>query len=327
MVDMQVSIGDVVLANPVMPGSGTFAEGMASVFDLNRLGAIVTKTITDDIREGNPPPRLAEYRDATLFSIGIPSKGVSYYLEETLAHYRDYSTPVVASISANTVEGFGALAAKLARSGVVAIEANVSCPNLKKDGKAFGMDPDATYQVVRAMKTAVDLPVWPKMTPNACDVIGVAQAAEAAGADAIVASNALLAMGIDVETRRPRVANLMGGLTGRATKPVMLRFAYQCANAVSIPVIGCGGISSAEDAIEYLLAGVCAVQVGTANFVSPNAMPDIIDGIEQYCLRHGVARVSDLVGAMIPAAPVPLTVTQSEYAEAPVAGATGAFAG
>lgn len=298
MVDLSVEIGSLRLQNPVMPASGTFAEGLADVFDLNRLGAIVTKTLTDDLREGNPPPRVAEFKDATLFSIGIPSKGGDYYLQETVPFYRPYRPPLIASISANTVEDFGRLARKLSVPGVAAIEANVSCPNLKKDGQAFGMDPDATFQVVRAMKAESALPVWPKMTPNAGNVVEVALAAQAAGADALVVSNAILAMAIDVETRRPRVANLMGGLTGPATKPIMLRIAYQCAQAVTIPVIGCGGITTAEDAIEFLLAGATAVQVGTANFLSPQTMPNVIDGIVAYCERKGVERLRDLIGAM-----------------------------
>ncbi|QQX86039.1 dihydroorotate dehydrogenase [Cupriavidus necator] len=298
MVDLSVEIGGLKLANPIMPASGTFAEGMADVFDLNRLGAIVTKTITDDLREGNPPPRVAEFRDATLFSIGIPSKGGDYYLRETLPFYRAYKPPLIASISANTVEEFGTLARKLSVPGVAAIEANVSCPNLKKDGKAFGMDPDATFQVVRAMKSASPLPIWPKMTPNAGNVVEVALAAQAAGADAIVVSNAILAMAIDIETHRPRIANLMGGLTGPATKPIMLRIAYQCAQAVTIPVIGCGGISSAADALEFILAGATAVQVGTANFLSPNAMPKVIDDLVAYCERRGVSRLRGLIGGV-----------------------------
>lgn len=298
MVDLSVKIGELTLANPVMPGSGTFSDGTARVFDLNRLGAIVTKTITPDVREGVPPPRVAEFRDATLFSIGIPSKGGDYYVEHTVPFYRPYRSPLIASISASTIEEFGELAAKITVPGVAAIEANVSCPNLKKDGQAFGMDPEATYQVVRAMKAATHLPIWPKMTPNAGSVVEVARAAEEAGADALVVSNAILAMAIDVETFRPRVANVMGGLTGSATRPIMLRIAYQCVQAVSIPVIGCGGIGSATDALEYLLAGCTAVQVGTANFVSPNTMPKMIDDLAAFCERRGVARLADLIGAL-----------------------------
>ncbi|CAE6715617.1 MULTISPECIES: dihydroorotate dehydrogenase [Paraburkholderia] len=306
MVDLSVKIGSLTLANPVMPASGTFAEGTSRVFDLDCLGAIVTKTITQDIREGVPPPRVAEFRDATLFSIGIPSKGSDYYIEQTVPFYRRYTPPLVASISANTIEEFGTLAAKIAVPGVAAIEANVSCPNLKKDGRAFGMDPEATYQVVKAMKEACGLPVWAKMTPNAGNVVEVALAAEEAGADALVVSNAILAMAIDVETFRPRVANVMGGLTGAATRPIMLRIAYQCVQAVKIPVIGCGGIGTAADALEFLLAGCRAVQVGTANFVSPTAMPRLIHDLTAYCERHGVSKLSDLIGAVRMHEPVKL---------------------
>ncbi|WP_306391928.1 dihydroorotate dehydrogenase [Telluria beijingensis] len=298
MVDMSVSIGGLTLQNPIMPGSGTFAEGMAKVFDLNQLGAIVTKTLTNDLREGNRPPRVAELRNATLFSIGIPSKGPDHYVNELVPFYRNYTPPLVASISANTAEEFGELAARLSVPGVVAIEANISCPNLKKDGQAFGMDPYATEAVIRSMKDATKVQVWAKLSPNVGSIAVIARAAELGGADALVSSNALLAMAIDIESHRPKVANLMGGITGSATKPIQLRMAYQAAQAVSIPVIGCGGISSAEDAIEYMLAGCSAVQVGTANFISANAMPRIIADMQAYCVRRGVTRIRDLIGAM-----------------------------
>ncbi|EOA06307.1 dihydroorotate dehydrogenase [Herbaspirillum frisingense] len=298
MVDMSVSIGKLTLQNPVMPGSGTFAEGMAKVIDLNRLGAIVTKTITSDLREGNTPPRVAELRNSTLFSIGIPSKGPEHYLEELVPFYRNYTPPLVASISANTVEEFGELAARLSVPGVAAIEANISCPNLKKDGQAFGMDPQATEAVIKAMKRNTDLQVWAKLSPNVGSIAVIARAAEQGGADALVSSNAILAMAIDIESHQPKVANLMGGITGSATKPILLRMAYQAAQAVSIPVIGCGGIATAEDAIEYLLAGCTAVQVGTANFISTSAMPRVIDDLQAYCVRRGITRIRDLVGAM-----------------------------
>jgi len=298
VVDLTVQIGSLKLANPVMPASGTFAEGMAKVIDLNRLGAIVTKTITEDVREGNPPPRIAEFPDATLFSIGIPSKGAQHYVDEIVPFYRRYTPPIIASISADTAEDFGKLAARISVQGVAAIEANVSCPNLKKNGKAFGMDAQATYDVVRAMKAATNLPVWPKMTPNAGNVAEVATAAQEAGADALVVANAILGMAIDVETGLPKVANVTGGLTGPATRPILLRIAHQCAEAVSIPVIGCGGISTGADAIEYLMAGATAVQVGTANFLSPNAMLRVLDEMIDYCNRKGIARVSDLTGSM-----------------------------
>lgn len=298
MVNTSVKIGELALANPVMPASGTFAEGMAQIIDINQLGAIVTKTITAGLRQGNPPPRIAEFRNSTLFSIGIPSKGADYYIRETVPFYRQYKPPLVASISADSIEEFAELAARISVPGVQAIEANISCPNLKKNGLAFGMDSDATYQVVRAMKAATPLPIWPKMTPNAANIVEIALAAQEAGADAIVVSNALLAMAVDVETFLPKVANVMGGITGPAMKPILLRMAHQCAQAVNIPVIGCGGIESADDAIEYLLAGASAVQVGTANFVSPNAMIQVINGITAFCERRNISHVAELTGAM-----------------------------
>lgn len=312
MVDLSVSIGELLLSNPVMPASGTFGEGMAKIIDLNRLGAIVTKTITKDLREGNPPPRVAELREATLFSIGIPSKGPDYYIDELVPFYRKYTPPLVASVSANTVAEFAELAAKITVPGVVAIEANVSCPNFeKKDGQAFGMDPVATHDVVQAMKSATHLQIWVKLSPNVGDIVTSAKAAERAGANALILANAMLAMAIDTETFRPRVANIMGGICGNATKPINLRMAYQCAKAVSIPIIGCGGISTVEDALEYLLAGCTAVQVGTANFVSPGTMPRIIDGLKAFCERRGIARVNDLVGAMKMHEPLQLVQRQS----------------
>src|SRR5450830_837529 len=209
---MRVSIGTLTLQNPVMPGSGTFAEGMAKVIDLNRLGAIVTKTITNDLREGNAPPRVAELRGATLFSIGIPSKGPDHYLDELVPFYSQYKPPLIASISANTIEEFGELAARISVPGLVAIEANISCPNLKKDGQAFGMDPQATEEVIRAMKKATHLQVWAKLSPNVGNVATIAKAAEQGGADALVLANAMLAMAIDIGSFQPKVANLMGGI-------------------------------------------------------------------------------------------------------------------
>ena len=298
MVDLTVKIGSVTLANPVMPGSGTFAEAMASVIDLNRLGAIVTKTITPDIRSGNPQPRVTEVTGAMLSSIGIPSKGPEYYLKEILPFYTPYSPPVVGSVSAGSADAFAALAAKLSVPGVAAIEANISCPNLEEDGRAFGMYAADTEKVVRRIKAATSVPLWVKLTPNVGDITEIARAAEAAGADALVVANALLAMAIDVETFKPRLGNLMGGLTGAAVKPVILRMVYQCARAVSLPVIGCGGIFTVEDAVEYMLAGATAVQVGTANFIHPTTMIEIIDALPKFLARHGLVAADRLIGAV-----------------------------
>lgn len=298
MVDLSVGIGQLTLANPIMPGSGTFADTMAKVIDFNRLGALVTKTITPDIRYGNPQPRVTEVTGAMLASIGIPSKGPDHFVREVVPLYARYRPPLVASISAGTADAFAALAARISVPGVTAIEANISCPNLEANGRAFAMFQDDTEIVIRRIKAATRLPVWAKLTPNVGDITVIARAAEAGGADALVVANALLGMAINVDTFRPRLGNVMGGLTGPAAKPVILRMVYQCAQAVKLPVIGCGGISDVNDAVEYMLAGATAVQVGTANFVHPTRMIEIIDALPGFLRRHGLARAADLTGAM-----------------------------
>lgn len=299
MVDLAVDMGrGLVLANPVMPASGTFAEGLAKVVDLNGLGALVTKTITAELRGGNPVPRVSEVGNGMLNSIGIPSKGIDHFLDETLPFYRRFSSPLIVSISAPTVDEFARAAERLNVEGIAGIEANISCPNIEEDGKAFAMRPGTTEQAVSAMRRVTDLPLWAKLTPNTGDIAAVARAAEAAGADALVVANTILAMSIDIETMRPTLGNVMGGLSGPAVKPITLRMTYQCARAVDIPVIGCGGIASAEDAVEYLLAGARAVQVGTATFVRPGTMDEVIAGIAVYCRRKGFNRVVEMIGAL-----------------------------
>ena len=298
MVDLSVRIGDVELANPVMPGSGTFSEVMEPVIDFNRLGAIVTKTITPDVREGNPQPRVTEYKDAMLASIGIPSKGPDHYVSEMVPYYRQFTSPLIASVQADTVDAFGELVAKISVPGITAIEANISCPNLDEDGRAFAMECAPTERAIRRMKDSTDLPIWAKLTPNVGDIAEVARAAEAGGADALVVANALLGMAIDATTFRPKLGSLMGGLTGPATKPVILRMTYQCARAVAIPIVGCGGIATVADAVEYMLAGATAVQVGTANFIHPDSMIRIIEGLPEFCRQQGLSRVADLTGAL-----------------------------
>ncbi|MEJ0071620.1 MAG: dihydroorotate dehydrogenase [Pseudomonadota bacterium] len=298
MTDLTVRIGALTLANPVMPASGTFAEGMEQVIDLDRLGAFVTKTVTRELRTGNPLPRVSEMPGGLINSIGIPSKGIAHFLQETLPFFQRYVPPLVVSISAPTVDGFASLAEEIDVPGVAAIEANISCPNLEEDGKAFAQRAASTEAVIRRLRAATRLPLWAKLTPNIGDMPEIARAAEAAGADALVVANTFLAMAIDVATFKPRLGNVMGGLSGPAIKPIVLRHVYQCAHAVRLPIVACGGISSADDAVEFLLAGACAVQVGTASFLHPAAMPTIIDGLDQFCARRGIARVADLTGAV-----------------------------
>lgn len=299
MIDLSIRIGSLTLANPVMPASGTFAESLIQAIDFNRLGAFVTKTITRELRTGNPLPRVVERAGGLINSIGIPSKGVPYFINETLPHYAPYEPPLVVSISAPTAEDFAHLAAELTRAGVAAIEANISCPNIEEDGKAFAMRASSTETVVRQLRAATPLPLWVKLTPNTGDLPDVARAAEAAGADAVVVANTILAMAIDLNTFKPCLGNVMGGLSGPAIKPIVLRQVYQCARTVKIPVIGCGGISTTEDAVEYMLAGATAVQVGTATFVQPAAMTTIIDGLTRFCERRDISRVADLIGAVL----------------------------
>jgi len=298
MVDLRVRIGDLTLKNPVMPASGTFSEGLARIFSFEHLGAVVTKTITAELRGGNPTPRVAEVGQGMLNSIGIPSKGVPNFIDHIMPEYERFTTPLVVSVSAPTAELFGEIVRQLDVPGIVAIEANISCPNIEEDGKAFAMRPRSTAAVVAELRRATRLPLWAKLTPNTGDVAAVARAAQDNGADALVVANTILAMSIDTETFRPRLGSIMGGYSGPAIKPITLRMTYQCAKAVDIPVIGCGGIASTEDAVEYLLAGATAVQVGTATFIKPNAMLDIIDGLSAFCERKGIARIVDLIGAV-----------------------------
>lgn len=298
-VSLGVEVGGLRLQNPVMPASGTFAEGLARVMDLNRLGAFVTKTITREFRAGNPVPRVCETTEGLINSIGIPSKGLDYFRDNVVPFYRAYSPPLVVSISAPTVDGFASMARDLTIPGVAAIEANISCPNIEEDGRSFAMEPRLTEAVTAAMRRATALPLWVKLTPNTGDIVAVARAAEAGGADAVVVANTILAMRIDTETFRPKLGNVLGGLSGPAVKPIALRMVYQCADKLAIPVIGCGGIATAEDAVEFMLAGARAVQVGTTTFVRPMAMIEIIGGLAAFCARRGIADVNALVGAVV----------------------------
>jgi dihydroorotate dehydrogenase (NAD+) catalytic subunit len=296
--DLRVSIGSLLLKNPVMPASGCFAHEYADAMDLSRLGAVVTKSVTPKRRIGNPVPRVAETDAGMLNSIGIPSGGLLYYVDRIVPHYRQVAAPLVASVSADTADEFAAACEALSVPGVAAIEANISCPNLEADGRAFAMSATDTHRAISEIKRHARVPIWAKLTPNVTDIAEIARAAEAAGADALVVANTLLGMAIDPESRRPKLGNVMGGLSGPAIRPVIVRMVFQCARAVKIPVIGCGGIMSAADAVEYLLAGATAVQVGTASFLDPAAMVSVIDGLDAYCERHGVARVAELTGAV-----------------------------
>jgi len=297
-VDLQVDVGGLKLRNPVMPASGTFAEGLAPLVPFERLGALVTKTITAELREGNPVRRAAETASGAIWNIGIPSKGVEYFLRETLPFYRRFDAPLVVSVAAPTAAGFAEIVEQLDAPGIAAIEANISCPSLEADGDCFAACPTSTALAVGRLRRATRLPLWVKLTPNTGVVAAVARAAEDNGADALVVANTVLAMAIDIETFAPKLGGVLGGLSGPAVKPIIVRMTYQCARAVKIPIVGCGGICSAEDAVEFMLAGASAVQVGMATFVRPDSMLRIIDGLSAFCERRGIARVAELTGAL-----------------------------
>lgn len=304
---LKTAVGQLQLANPIMPASGTFTEDLADVFDLGALGAHVLKTFTPEIRSGNPTPRVCDLTGGMMNAIGIPSKGLDYFLHHTLPFWARYDVPLVVSISAHSYDAFARLAAAVSVPGVAAIEANISCPNIEADGRAFAVRADTTGQVVTQLREATDLPLWVKLSPNTGEPVEVAQAAEAAGADALVVANTLLGMAIDINTRQPRLGNVMGGISGPAIKPVALRMTYQAATATRIPVIGCGGIATVADVVEFLIAGATAVQVGTATFQSPGTMQRLLAGLDDWLDAHGVSSVNDLRGTvMIPDATVPV---------------------
>jgi dihydroorotate dehydrogenase (NAD+) catalytic subunit len=299
MVDLSVRIGDVTLANPVMPASGTFSYEVGNIIDINRLGAMVAKTISREPRWGNPTPRMAETEAGIIQSIGLPGKGVRYFLDHMIPEYRKYTPPLVVSISAATAEDFAAMARDVSVPGVDVIEVNISCPTRDPSGGNFALHTEHTRNVVSGIRAATDKPVWAKLSPNAGDLVGIAVGAEQGGADALVISNTFLSLKIDTDTFRPSLGNKLGGLVSPALKPIVLRMVYQCAKEVSIPIIGLGGVTKAEDVVEYMLAGASAVGVGYAAFRNPSALTAIIDDLEKWCERKGIARLSDLIGAMI----------------------------
>ena len=299
MVDLSVQIGSVTLPNPVMAGSGCMGEVLADVIDLNLLGALVAKSIRLDIREGNPPPRVVELRDAALFNIGIPSKGPDYFVANVIPFYKKYAPPFVVSISADYAAEYGVLAQKIDVDGVDVIEINVSSPNNAADGLAFGQDPKATFDVVSAVRKVSDKPLWAKLTCNTGDITVICRAAEEAGADALIVANTVPGMAIDVESWKPKLGGITGGFTGAGVKPMHLRFVWQAARATRLPLIGTGGIETGEDVAEFMLAGASAVQIGTANFRSASAMPKAIEGLRRYCARKGIASARELIRGII----------------------------
>ncbi len=299
MVDMRVKIGSVTLANPIMPASGAFSTELAQVMDINRLGALVTKTVSREFRIGNPPPRVAELEGGMINSIGLPGKGIAYFLDHQLPDYKRFTPPLVANITATTPDDFEAMARDVNLPEVDVIEMNISCPTRDPNGGNFALHENHTYEVVSRVRRATDKPVWAKLSPNAGEIDMIARAAEKAGADALTISNTLLGLKINTDTFRPAIGNGYGGISGPGIKPIILRMVHQCSKVVRIPIIGCGGIVKVEDVVEYMLAGASAVMIGYLTFRNPSGMIAIIDGLEAWCARRGFARVADLTGAMI----------------------------
>jgi dihydroorotate dehydrogenase (NAD+) catalytic subunit len=298
MVDLSVRIGDLEFANPIMPASGAFSTELEQVIDLNRLGALVAKTVSRDFRAGNPTPRVAELETGMINSIGLPTKGLQYFLDVQVPDYKRFTPPLVASISAETADDFAAMARDVSVPGVDVIEVNISCPTRAPGGGNFALHDEHAFNVLTGIRAATEKPLWAKLSPNAGDIVAIAEAAEKAGADALVVANTILGLKIEIDSFRPAIGNKFGGISGPGIKPIIVRMVYQCAKAVSIPIIGCGGICRVEDVVEYMLAGASAVAVGYATFRNPTAMIALIDDLEAWCDERGIARVADLTGAI-----------------------------
>lgn len=301
MVDLSVEIGKLKLKNPIMTASGTFGYGeeFADFIDLNRLGGIIVKGTTLHHREGNPYPRMAETPSGMLNAVGLQNKGVDYFIEHIYPRIKDLDTRVIVNVSGSCIDDYVAVCEKLSPlDKVAAVEINISCPNVKQGGMGFGTTCSGAESVTSAVRKAYDGTMIVKLTPNVTDITEIARAVEASGADAVSLTNTFLGMAIDVEKRKPMLSTITGGLSGPCIRPIAVRMVWQVANAVKVPVVGLGGIASGRDAIEFLLAGATAVQIGTANFVDPQVTVKAIDYIEDYLKRHQIASVRELIGGM-----------------------------
>jgi dihydroorotate dehydrogenase (NAD+) catalytic subunit len=299
--DLSVSIGSLRLANPLIAASGCFGYGLeyTDVVDLSSLGGVAVKGLFLEPREGHPPPRIVETPSGMLNAIGLQGIGVHKFIEEKLPELQVRRTTVFVNICGTTLDEYVELARILSdQDGVAALELNISCPNIKEGGITFGCSLTGTYAVVSAVRKVTRLPVIPKLTPNVTDVASFARAAEDAGADAVSLVNTFLAMAIDVETRRSKLSNIVGGLSGPAIRPIAVRMVYECRQAVKLHIIGIGGISTASDVLEFMIAGATAVQIGTANFVDPFVWKKVLDGLQAYMERHGLSHLAELTGTL-----------------------------
>lgn len=300
MIDTRVNIAGVELKNPVMTASGTFGSGMeySEFVDLSLLGGVVTKGVADVPWPGNPTPRVAETTGGMLNAIGLQNPGIDVFCKRDIPFLKQYDTKIMVNVCGHSTEEYLRVVERLADEPVDLLEINISCPNVKEGGIAFGQDPKAVEAITKAVKTVARQPVVMKLSPNVTDITVMAKAAEAGGADAVSLINTLTGMKIDIERKTFALANKTGGMSGPAVKPVAVRMVYQVAQAVQIPIIGMGGIATAEDAIEFILAGATAVSVGTANFFNPYATKEIAEGIKAYMQHHHVEKITDLIGAV-----------------------------
>jgi len=302
--NLEVKIAGIKLKNPVMTASGTFGYGeeFSPFIDLDKLGAIILKGIFLKPKMGNPPPRVIETPSGMLNAIGLQNVGVEVLIKEKLPYLKKYNTPVIINISGDTIEEYVGLARRLGEvskeMGVAGLEVNISCPNVKKGGMVWGTNAKSTYKIISSIRKATSLPLIVKLTPNVTDIKIIAQAAEEAGANALSLINTLVGMVVDIDSRRPKLANVSGGLSGPAVKPVAIWLVWQVFQTVKIPVIGIGGIIKVEDALEFIIAGARAIEIGTANFVNPRVTIEIIEGIEKYLTENNIKDVNELVGSI-----------------------------
>lgn len=296
----KVNIAGVELKNPVMTASGTFGSGQeySEFVDLNRLGAVVTKGVANVPWPGNPTPRIAETYGGMINAIGLQNPGVDVFVKRDIPFLKQYDTKIIVNVCGKSEKDYVEVVERLADEPIDLMEINISCPNVKEGGIAFGQKADAAYQITKAVKAKARQPVIMKLSPNVTDITEMAKAVEAGGADAVSLINTITGMKIDIHRRKFAVANKTGGLSGPAIKPVAVRMVYQVANAVKLPVIGMGGITNAEDALEFILAGATAVSVGTANFANPFTTEEVVKGIEKYMERYGVEDINELIGAV-----------------------------
>lgn len=295
--NLAVDIGKLVIKNPIMPASGAFGLELAEFIDLNQLGALVPKSITKEFRAGNKTPRICEISGGMINSIGIQSIGLDRFIKETIPAHAKFTSPLIVSISAESIDEFAEMSEILGKHpDVAALELNISCPNLKSDGEAFGMNAEVSYELVKLSRNVTDKPLITKLSPNVTHIQEIALACEEGGTDSLTVANTLLGMAIDITTRKPKIDNIMGGMSGPVIKPLIVRMIYQVSQATSLPIIGCGGVMNAEDVIEMMLAGASAVQVGTVNFLNPYAMIEIIQGIKDYLNEYNIDDVNKIIG-------------------------------